>query len=174
MASRAAFRIGYREPVQMFVNESLADQIEKVIRDLAGVVGDRLEQTVKEITENAEQQWPRGPDKGGKNAPNKGQPYHSQDTFVYGLRIRGNYLEGYVDNYATNVRGQRYWFFIKTLQGGLRLSSTVKRSKIQQPAPNEAGSPINAYVKRPMKEASARIAVELAEEIRMMVREGGG
>ena len=174
MAQRAAFRLGYREPVDLFVNESIADQIEATIRKLAGVVGERLEREVKEITENAEKKWPRGPLKSGKSAPNKGQPYHSQDAFVYGLRIRSNYLEGYIDNYATNIRGQRYWYFIKTTYGGLRNTTTIKKTKVSEPGPNEPGSPINAYVKRPIKARAQRVALDLADEIKALVRDGGG
>jgi len=179
MPQRAAFRIGYRRGFDIFSNEAIADAVEATVRRMAGVFGERIEETVKEITENAEKQWPRGPRKDGKNAPNKRQPYHSQDTFVYGLRIRGDYLEGYIDNYATNIRGQPYWFFIKTMQGGLRLADTVRKSKIVALNPEtnqrvEPGSPINAYVKKPLKRAAERIVIELGDDLRAMMRGTGG
>ena len=168
MMARSSFRVGLAE---LNINQNIADSIERVIRDLAGVVGAELEATVRQVTEDAERQWPLGDDKTTKGARNKGQPYHSREAFEYGLRVRGSYLEGYVDNYATNVRGQKYWFFIKTRQGGLTLKTTVKRSKVSAAAANEPGSPINAYIKRPIKEASIRIAADLATEIKALVRE---
>jgi hypothetical protein len=150
---------------------ALAAQIEATIRRIAPTVYDRVDAEIEEIRSNAEARWPRGDDKSNPRGRNKGQPYHSADSFRSGVRIVTDGIEGFISNFAVNVRGKPYWFYIKTAQGGLRARTTIRKSKVQSGTPDtNAGSPINAYVKIPLKERTKIIAAELADEIRALVR----
>jgi len=152
---------------------TLAEQIEATVRRIAPTVYDRIDEEIEEIRKDAQARWPRGDDKSNPRARNKNQPYHSADSFRSGVRIVTDGIEGFISNFAVNIRGKPYWFYIKTVQGGLRAGSTIRKSKVRSATPdNEAGSPINAYIKTPLKERTKIIAAELADEIRQLVREG--
>lgn len=160
-----------RGSTSMEISGELARQIEAAVRAIAPAVFDRVETEIEEIRSNAQARWPRGDEKTDPRARNKRQPYHSGDSFESGVRIVSDGIEGFISNFAVNIRGKPYWFYIKTSQGGLRASSTIRKSKVQSATPdNEAGSPINAYVKTPLKERTKIVAVELADEIRALVR----
>ena len=108
-----------------------------------------VEREVEQLAASAEQQWPRGDEKNAPRARNKQQPYHSQDRFITGMRYVTGGIEGYIDNDAVNKRGQRYWFYIK-------MANNI--------------SPIQAYVKKPLRVIAEKIAKELANDIHKLMQ----
>ena len=148
MARRGGFTIG-RGAASLEVSGELTRAVEKVIRELAPMVVQRVEEEVQQLADSAEAQWPRGDDKDAPRARNKKQPFHSQDRFITGIRYVTGAIEGYIDNDAVNIRGQRYWWFIKS--GGV--------------------SPLQTYVRKPPRGIAEKLAKELADEIRKEVRE---
>lgn len=148
MARRGGFTIG-RGAVALQFSGELTRAVEETIRKLAPTVIAAVEREVDQIVNEAEAQWPRGDEKDAPRARNKAQPYHSQDRFISGIRYVGNNtIEGYIDNDAVNIRGQRYWWFIKS--GGV--------------------SPLQTYVRKPLRVAAQRLAQELGDELRAMMR----
>jgi len=148
VARRGGFTIG-RGAASLEVSGELTRAVEKVIRELAPMVVQRVEEEVQQLADSAEAQWPRGDDKDAARARNKKQPFHSQDRFITGIRYVTGAIEGYIDNDAVNIRGQRYWWFIKS--GGV--------------------SPLQTYVRKPLRGIAEKLAKELADEIRKEVRE---
>lgn len=148
MARRGGFTIG-RGKVALEFSGELTRAVEQVIRQYAPAVVASVEREMEQLTDQAEAQWPRGDDKDAPRARNKQQPYHSQDRFITGIRYVGDgAIEGYIDNDAVNVRGQRYWFYIKS--GGI--------------------SPLQTYVRKPLRGIAQKLAEELGEELRAMMR----
>lgn len=148
MARRGGFTIG-RGKVALEFSGELTRAVEEVIRNYAPNVVSAVEREMEQLTEQAEAQWPRGDDKDAPRARNKQQPYHSQDRFITGIRYVGDgAIEGYIDNDAINVRGQRYWFYIKS--GGI--------------------SPLQNYVRKPLRGIAQKLAEELGDELRAMMR----
>lgn len=166
MARRGGFTIG-RGAVAFQFSGELTRAVEEVIRNYAPNVVSAVEREVDKIVNEAEKQWPRGDDKTAPRAVtredgsvryyaprNKNQPYHSQDRFITGVRFVGNdTIEGYIDNDAVNIRRQKYWFYIKVLKG----------------EPGEF-SPLQRYIRKPLKESSIKLAEELGDELRAMMR----
>ena len=148
MARRGGFTIG-RGAASLQVSGELTRAVEQVIRELAPTVVAAVEREIEQLVADAEAQWPRGDDKDSPRARNKAQPFHSQDRFITGIRYVTGGIECYVDNDATNIRGQRYWWFIKS--GGI--------------------SPLQTYVRKPLREVAQQLAKELAGDIHQLVRE---
>lgn len=166
MARRGGFTIG-RGAVAFQFSGELTRAVEEVIRNYAPNVVSAVERKIDKIVDRAEKLWPRGDDKTAPRmvirldgsvryyAPrNKNQPYHSADRFITGIRFVGNdTIEGYIDNDAVNIRRQKYWFFIKVLPGD----------------PGEF-SPLQRYIRKPLKESAIKLAEELGDELRAMMR----
>lgn len=148
MARRGGFTIG-RGAASLQVSGELTRAVEQVIRELAPTVVAAVEREIEQLVADAEAQWPRGDDKDSPRARNKAQPFHSQDRFITGIRYVTGGIEGYIDNDATNIRGQRYWWFIKS--GGI--------------------SPLQTYVRKPLREVAQQLAKELAGDMHQLVRE---
>ena len=152
MARRGGFTIG-RGTVALTFSGELTRAVEETIRKLAPTVVAAVEREVEQIVTEAEKEWPVGDDKNGKGARNKRQPFHSVDRFITGIRYVGNdTIEGYIDNDAVNIRGRKYWWFIKTGKTGLEYS------------------PLQKYVRKPVREAAQKLAEELGDELREMMR----
>ena len=148
MARNTGFTIG-RGAVSADFSGAIVAAVERTIREMAPTVVAAVEREVEQLVQRAETQWPRGDDKNAPRARNKAQPFHSQDRFITGIRYVGDGIEGYIDNDATNARGQRYWWFIKS-----------------------AGvSPLQTYVRKPLREVSQRLAIELAADVKRLMRE---
>lgn len=165
MARRGAFTVG-RGAAALEVSGELSRAIEQVIRQLAPTVVATVEQAIETLALQAEEQWPRGDDKTrlrevvasdgsiSYRAPrNKKQPYHSQDRFFYGIRYVKDGIEGYIDNDAVNIRGQRYWFFIRSGPEGRKYS------------------PLQRYIRAPLRKRAQELAVELADDLKQLIRE---
>ena len=165
MARRGGFTIG-RGAASLEVSGELTRAVEQVIRELAPTVVAVVEREVEALTAKAEEQWPRGDEKDRpritvredgtirSNAPrNRRQPYHSQDRFITGIRYVGDGIEGYIDNDAPTRRGQRYWWFIKTGPKGREFS------------------PLQRYIRQPLRIISQQLAEELAADLKKMIRE---
>ena len=140
---------------------------EKVIGGLGRTVVAAVEREVEALTAKAEEQWPRGDAKDRpritvredgtvrSNAPrNRAQPYHSQDRFITGIRYVRDGIEGYIDNDAITRRGRKYWMYIKILKG----------------EPGEF-SPLQRYIRKPLKQSAIKLAEELAADLKKMIRE---
>lgn len=167
MARRGGFTVG-RGAASLQVSGELTRAVEQVIRSYAPNVVSGVEHEIDKIVNRAEALWPRGDDKTAPRvvirldgsvryyAPrNKNQPYHSADRFITGIRFVGNNaIEGYIDNDAVNIRRQKYWFFIKVLPGD----------------PGEY-SPLQRYIRKPLKESAIKLAKELAADLKKMIRE---
>jgi len=153
VARRGGFTIG-RGAASLEVSGELTRAVERVIREFAPTVVAAVEREVEQIVTEAEKEWPVGDDKNGKGARNKRQPFHSVDRFITGIRYVGSdTVEGYIDNDAVNIRGRKYWWFIKTGKTG------------------QEYSPLQKYVRKPVREAAQKLAVELAADLKQMVRE---
>lgn len=165
MARRGGFTIG-RGAVALQFSGAIIDAVERTIRELAPTVVTAVQREVEALADRAEQQWPRGDAKDRpritvredgtirSNAPrNRQQPYHSQDRFITGIRYVGDAIEGYIDNDAPNKRGQRYWWFIKTGPQGREFS------------------PLQRYIRQPLRQISQELAIELAADVKRLMRE---
>lgn len=148
MARNTGFTIG-RGAVSADFSGAIVAAVERTIREMAPTVVAAVEREVQQLVQRAEAQWPRGDEKDAPRARNKDQPFHSQDRFITGIRYVGDGIEGYIDNDAVNIRGQRYWWFIKS--GGV--------------------SPLQTYVRKPLREVSQRLALELADDVKRLMRE---
>lgn len=166
MARRGGFTVG-RGAASLQVSGELTRAVEQVIRELAPTVVAAVEREVESITAKAEEQWPRGDAKDRpritvredgtvrSNAPrNRAQPYHSQDRFITGIRYVRDGIEGYIDNDAITRRGRKYWMYIKILKG----------------EPGEF-SPLQRYIRKPLKQSAIKLAEELAADLKKMIRE---
>lgn len=156
---------------------TLAEQIEATVRRLAPTVYDRIDEEIEALRESAQARWPLGDDKADPEARNKTQPYHSKNAFEHGVRIVTDGVEGFITNYAVNIRGRPYWFFIKIKDKSedkrkRRAAKVNAKIAARLQGDKEPGSPIQMYVRKPLKERTKVIAAELAEEIRQLVREG--
>lgn len=165
MARNTGFTIG-RGAVSADFSGAIVAAVERTIREMAPTVVAAVEREVEQLVQRAEAQWPRGDAKDRpritvredgtirSNAPrNRQQPYHSQDRFITGIRYVGDAIEGYIDNDAINKRGQRYWWYIKTGPQGREFS------------------PLQRYVRQPLRQISQELAIELADDVKRLMRE---